>query len=304
MSFTPSPYKVSTITATGGVNTIINLEILYTHVNIVDFDSKDDGFVYIEFGKKKNESISRGYHKKLAVTRRKKVASKRFDNQATMILRKGDTYTNIKVFKNGNIQMTGLKSIEKGSEAIDMVIAEIARIHRDNDELVVDNIAEMRNVSNKVRLINSDFRVGFDIKRDKLHKIVRESGVFCTYEPCIYPGVKIEYYWNSDKIRQDGVCSCSNALECNGKGCGCGDMQCKKITIAVFQSGCIIITGAQTYEQIDSAYKYICDILETNFEEVNKKQLAPLPVVTNASKKKVLLRKSNIKSVLDSLAVA
>lgn len=297
-NFTPTPYKVSTITATGGINTCINLDTLYNNVRIVEFKSDEDGFVYIEFGKKKSESISRGYHKKLSVTRRKKTASKRFDNQATLILRDSlHNYVNIKVFRNGNIQMTGLKSIEAGRGAIDKVIEEIRRIHAEEDPNVVENVDNIQNINNRVRLINSDFRVGFDIKRDKLHKIVRFGGVFCSYEPCIYPGVKIEFYWNRAKDGQDGMCTCEPP--CNGKGCG--DMLgfCKKITIAVFQSGCIIITGAQSYEQIDDAYTFICNVLQENFDEVHKIQFVPVETVQNTVvKKKVLIKKNNIRSVL------
>lgn len=283
--FNPTPFKVSTITATGGVNTSVDLEILFNNITILPEDNTTDaGFTYIEFGKKKSDTIYRGYHKKLSMTRRRKVAAKRFDNQATLVYRRtgtgdsGPVFINIKVFKNGNIQMTGLKTIEHGTEAIDKVIEELRLIHDTCDSRIVENMSNAKNINNQIRLINSDFRLGFEIKRDRLCKIMQNTyDVFCSYEPCIYPGAKIQFFWNSmHGAKQDGVCKCKTCI-CQGKGTGHGEAECKKITIAVFQSGCIIITGAQTHGQIKDAYDFICTLVENHYDEVKKSSLEPPP---------------------------
>ena len=62
-----------------------------------------------------------------------------------------------------------------------------------------------------------------------------------------------------------GICECENM--CNGKGDGYGDGGCKKVTIAVFKSGKVIITGGQNQEQIIESYRFI-----TNFIQ-NKKEM-------------------------------
>jgi len=116
----------------------------------------------------------------------------------------------------------------------------------------------------KIVLINSDYFVGFEIKRDELHKILVEKyNIYSSYEPCIYPGVNIKYFINTNNTC--GICECENL--CNGKGNGCGDGYCKKVTIAVFKSGKVIITGGQNKEQIIESYRFI-----TNFIE-NKKDI-------------------------------
>ena len=57
-----------------------------------------------------------------------------------------------------------------------------------------------------------------------------------------------------------GKCYCD--IYCNGKGRGNGNGDCKKITISMFQSGSIIITGARNMDQINLSYKFINNILD------------------------------------------
>lgn len=93
---------------------------------------------------------------------------------------------------------------------------------------------------------------------------------------------------------QTGVCKCT--CDCDGKGSGCGMGNCQRITIAVFQSGCIIITGAQTCEQIDTAYKFICDMCIKNRDRIEKQNVLPvLPSAPKTTRKKVAIPKCNIR---------
>jgi TATA-box binding protein (TBP) (component of TFIID and TFIIIB) len=279
LNFKPSPYKISTITATGGVNTEVNLDILYKSIEILDEkNSSDDGFMYIEFGRKKSDTFYRGTNKKLKVSRRKKVEAKRFDNQATVIVRYTENgaqlMVNMKIFKNGNVQITGLKYIDQGRVVINKLIAELKRIYVE-DKGIVKDYEKLDNIQYCIRLINSDFRIGFEIKRERLYRLLHtDYNIRSSYEPCIYPGVKVQYYWNSAKNdNQNGICECSS--HCQGKGSGDGPNECKKITIAIFQSGCIIITGAQCLKQIDDAYKFICIVIDDNINDLKKIEFQP-----------------------------
>tara|TARA_A100001015_G_scaffold310569_1_gene412235 strand:+ start:501 stop:914 length:414 start_codon:yes stop_codon:yes gene_type:complete len=78
------------------------------------------------------------------------------------------------------------------------------------------------------------------------------------------------YYWNKETLgtENEGVCQCKS--KCLGKGNGDGDGQCKKITIAAFQSGSIIITGANSIEQINDAYAFINKVISQNYELIRK----------------------------------
>jgi TATA-box binding protein (TBP) (component of TFIID and TFIIIB) len=202
---------------------------------------------------------------------------------------------NIKIFKNGHVQITGVKQINQGKEMIDTLIEKIKEIAK-VEENVVKDIKSLENIGYKVALINSDFKIGFEIKRDKLHSVLINSyNNKCSFEPCIYPGVKIQYFWNGDYKCRNGICRCHDTCFV-GKGKGYGENECKKITIAVFQSGCIIITGAQTTEQIDDAYKFITNILLKHVDVVKKTSIIKLmkEETQKEVKSKIIIKKSSI----------
>lgn len=203
---------------------------------------------------------------------------------------------NMKVFRNGNVQITGIKYVEQGELAIQMLVEDIREIqhmldtHQEESELqqphsclpvergparkrLVNDPHELRSINYRICLINSDYKTGFQVRREALYDIlVSNYGVMCCYEPCIYPGVKIQFCWNDDMPRsapgaaRDGVCRCTQ--RCTRKGKGSGDGDCRRITIAVFRSGCIIITGAHTYTQLNDAYAYVRGILETHKDQI------------------------------------
>jgi len=302
MSYKPTKYRISTITVTGSVNTEIDLDILYNGFNDMIVESGVGktsehklGIVYAEFGKKRSETYFTEFSKKFIASKKKEYTTKRFDNQLTVMYKyNDDSLMNIKMFKNGNIQMTGVKDPDNGRDMICRLVGMIQQVAATAPEATKD-IANLKATQYKVALINSDFKIGFEIRRDKLYTLLINSyDNKCSFEPCIYPGVKIQYFWNTNNKHKDGVCHCKS--ECTvGKNDGNGESNCKKITIAVFQSGCIIITGAQTTYQIDEAYNFICNILRDNFEFVKKINLAAiLPPKEKVEKVKIMLKKSSI----------
>lgn len=293
----PTPYRISTITATGCVGTPINLDVLYGCLEITSSEScPKEGIVYIEYGKKKSETVFKGYSKKFAVNRRKTKPTKRFDNQVTIVYRTVDENNlNIKTFRNGNVQVTGIKSIGQGYAIVDKMIEILKDVYVNKDKDVVENVDDLKNINYKIRLINTDYKVGFSIKRENLHKILKnEYGLVCNYEPVIYPGVKLHYFYNKRNFRVDGVCKCAKKCHDQKGGEGNGESDCKKITIAIFQSGCIIITGSQTKEQIDECYEFINSILYKNIHRIEKKMMVPVLDETVSTKKIVLIPKSKI----------
>jgi TATA-box binding protein (TBP) (component of TFIID and TFIIIB) len=303
--FKPTPFKISTITATASVNSDISLDALFDKANVDENESNgvmgegvngnDYRIIYIEYGSRKTQTFHKGHTKKLGISRRTKENKKRFDNQVTLVYKLNydgkEICINTKIFRNGNIQMTGLKFIDQGLAIVDNVIELLKRIYQNDNSIVMD-VSMLKSKNYKVCLINCDFKIGLDVKREVLHKVVVHSyGVPCSYEPCIYPGCKIMYSWNS-MSESKGICQCVGF--CNGKGNGCGDGNCKKVTIAVFQSGCIIITGAQSIHQIDDAYKFVCDVIANNIDVIRK---VPFVLEPFETKKKVLLPKNKIRTL-------
>jgi len=236
--------RISTMTAVSKIAGEIDLSNIFEMLNV------NDDVKFIQY-KEKDKGITTTKKK------RKNNPKKTFYNQVTLHVFY-DKIVNVKIFNNGKIQMTGLKSEEMGNHII--------RIVKDNIKNL--ELIEIYNENDfyKTVLINSDFDIKYKVDREKLHDYMIDSGIYSSYEPCFYPGVNIKYYYNS--LYDNGICLCEN--RCNGKGIGDGDGLCKKITIAVFNSGKIIITGGQSFNQIETAYEFIFNILskERNLFEI------------------------------------
>ena len=284
----PTPLRVSTITACASVSTEVDLSLFFERVPIAeDADTSETKqrfrVVYASFsppleaGQMEDEHaqqrvmMTRGdlpsYRSRCDRRRRPRLI---FDNQVTLILMcdngASSFCVNVKLFRNGRVQLTGAKEPQQGLAAVEYVVGMLREISPcvvgDADALCVANY--------QVCLINSDFKLGVEVRRNRLHALLTGSqgGMLTTFEPCIYPGVKINFFWNttSDMTSQAGKCACT--LPCTGRGRGDGNGDCRRVTIAVFESGCVIITGAHTMEQLGAAYDFITGFIDANFTEL------------------------------------
>jgi TATA-box binding protein (TBP) (component of TFIID and TFIIIB) len=160
--------------------------------------------------------------------------------------------------------MTGVKNIEQGNNTVNIVYNYIKSLSLNLKENILDNIYPLKKEI-EIGMINSDFVCGFKINREILHRIVISMGYYSSFEPSIYPGVNIKYYYNP--IDFGGICNCKSV--CDGKG---KNGNCKKITVAVFNSGSTIITGAKSADHLQKAYEFINKIINDKKEDIRQKQ--------------------------------
>ena len=205
--------------------------------------------------------------------RQKKKKDNEFFYNSCSIIVKADLNTkcvNIKLFNNGRITLTGSKYELDGYNSAIVLLEELKK-----DKLIFLNIDEkdidkIKITNYKITMINSDFNTKFKIDLLKLLQIlnIKEPELFTKFNPEKYRGLIIGFNWNTSKNIQDGKCLCN--CKCNGKGQGFGEGGCKKVTISIFKSGSIIITGGRTIEQIDSAYNKINSFLKENYSDIIK----------------------------------
>lgn len=276
-----TPYKVSTITCNVDLGINIDLIILFEKFLIGD-NSK---FIWIHYPKITEGNNQRGIYPKKKRTVKATTKKTSFDNQVT-VLYKSDNYPNLKIFKNGNIQITGVKNKDDVDFIVNLIIEEIKRIYKIDSKITSTEDYESKIGFNNfhIRMINTDFKSycnqeytdKFIIRRKVLHKILisEDYNNKCSFEPGKYHGVKLEFFWNKTKSFQDGICSCST--NCFGKGSGNGEKDCKKITVAIFESGSVLITGGVSFEQINDAYNYITSIFKNHSVELKKADLSLL----------------------------
>ena len=203
---------------------------------------------------------------------KKKKDNEYFYNSCSIIVKASQDIkcVNIKLFNNGKISLTGSKAEFDGYHATCVLLEEMKKEPKIFLDIEEQNVKDLNVENYKITMINSDFNANFKIDLLKLLNILnsKNNELFTKFNPEKYRGLLIGYYWNTDKDFQDGKCLCTT--KCNGKGIGTGNGKCKKITISIFKSGCIIITGGRLVKQIDDAYKCINNILKENYYEIVK----------------------------------
>ena len=158
--------------------------------------------------------------------------------------------------------MTGINSDQIGENTVRTLIEEFNKLSIVSKSEIFETEDIQTVGSLETVLINSDFDIHNEINRETLHRLIIQYGYMSSFEPCTYPGVNIKYYHNPLK-NNFGICDCDKP--CNGKG---KDDTCKKITIAAFKSGKIIITGGRSKENIQTAYDFITDFIDDNREDI------------------------------------
>ena len=268
-----TPLRISTMTVIGHLGAIPNLQRLYDAGNMVPYWWIGEGILKIEYaGQRKGVCSEDILH---TSTKEKK----RFFNQSSLVFRlalplvseasdatRGQQFkeTNIKLFKNGGFQMTGISSEAMARAALTRLI----EMNRDRGIWATDG-PEPHIQRFDTCMINSDYSIDKAIRRDRLYRVlVEDYGLWSTYEPTIYQGVNTKFFWNKARTAgtPPGICVCP--IPCEGDGSGYAVGQCKKITIAPFRTGKIIITGAKHLEQLDDAYQFMNDVFRTHTDHV------------------------------------
>jgi TATA-box binding protein (TBP) (component of TFIID and TFIIIB) len=285
----PTPLRVSTMTVIGKFSEIPDRAKLFHAGAFIRYGDMTEGIIKIEV-----ESEAKGICTDdiLHQTAKEK---KKFFNQSSLVfrLKLDDAPTfkevNIKIFKNGGFQMTGISSAE-------MARAALTRFLELNKER---GIWPTNPVISKfeVCMMNSDYKINKIIRRDRLYRIlVEEYGLWCSYEPTIYQGVNTKYFWNKTRPASapPGICVCP--AQCEGGGDGYSVGHCKKITISPFRTKSIIVTGAKHPEQLMEAYHFMNGVLEKHAADVLRDDVEE--VLTPAPKKKTSVIPTTTEGVL------
>lgn len=283
-----SPLRISTMTVIGHLGAIPDLQRLYDAGAMVPYWWIGEGILKIEFAGQRKGFCSEDI---LHTSTKEK---KRFFNQSSLVFRlcldpvahqfkettsggadvislnpaEGPRFkeTNIKLFKNGGFQMTGISSEAMARASLTRLIA----MNRDRGIWPTGAGQPEPHIQRfDTCMINSDYSIDKAIRRDRLYRVlVEDYGLWSTYEPTIYQGVNTKFFWNKARPAgtPPGICVCPTPCEGDGGGYAVGE--CKKITIAPFRTGKIIITGAKHVEQLDDAYAFMNDVFRKHSDHV------------------------------------
>lgn len=286
--------RVSTMVTTAQLGVTIDIPKLFSDVPLIEYWNLTNGVLKIESGKG-----VRGKSWRDIMKDEKK--EKSFFNQATVVVRRevSEKYwkeINVKLFQNGGVQMTGVRSEKMAYDTIDWLVKHI----QEKIPYVIGD-GDLHIHKCEVQLINSDFSIGAPIRREALHSVLKDTYHLASlYESTIYQGVKTKYYYNDTKPAGSlpGICAC--ATRCKGTGNGSGPGQCKKVTISPFQTGQVIIQASGlpggSMKHIEEAAAFIQSVFTTHADKVIRKKYV-LPV-DESEKPKESETKSKTKSLI------
>lgn len=289
----PTNLRISTMTACSSVGCKIDTAYLYQC-----FTPPSDILCTIPGSKKKYKSTveeivigckAEDYESKGFFEKEKK--SNFFNSAALNVLIYDNKCINVKVFNNGKLQMTGVPSEEHGKRAVEIVIELFRSIPDSERRRITEDKLLLRPGLFRTVMINSDYYCGTEVKRENLYQILEEKyNLSVNFESENYPGVKLEYFWNTKYLHgpNEGRCACSLG-KCIGKGSGEGEGNCKKITISTFQSGSVIVTGARNIQQLRDGYAFMNTIFQDNYEYIKKSEINNVKNSNN-----IFIKKSNI----------
>jgi TATA-box binding protein (TBP) (component of TFIID and TFIIIB) len=191
-----------------------------------------------------------------------KEVSNNFYNSITLIVRvtTGPTQNinlepriNVKLFKNGSLQMSGCKNVENINIVLGKILEKLKAVKgklEDNkikEITFIDELSKIAINNFKIDMIYCNYKIQFEIDREKLYDLLKKKKVKCIYEPCIRACVTIKFISTQDNIDS------------------------KEVSIFIFKKGNIIITGARSKKQVLEAYNYINNIFITHKDEIIKK---------------------------------
>ena len=259
----PAGISVSTMCASCKLNTRLNIPNIEKYLQL-----NSDDILTVKMNKERMRTLIAVKNKPKRVkksenkTKQKDTSKNHFYNQITVVVRGGQGQCkdlneapkiNMKLFRNGSVQMSGCKSIKNINIALNKLITKLKEVKakiEDGKICEKEFIEESENITVKdfkIDMINSNYQVNMQIDRDKLYNLLLKKKIKSSYEPCIRACVIIKYVPIKENIEQ------------------------KEVSVFVFQKGNIIITGARSKSHIISAYNYMNEILLTHTDEIIKK---------------------------------
>lgn len=165
---------------------------------------------------------------------------KSFNNRISILVDIGKKREiRVRITTNGTLQMSGIQNIDEIIKTIEVIGEEFQNeVWFEKQELFDINYSE----NPQINMINSNFRIPFNINLEKLSELVSNKNIECRYDQINHSCVHIKYLCEE-----------------------------KQISIFCFEKGSIVITGCKNYKQIRGSYEFIYKFLYSNYKQIVKK---------------------------------
>ena len=253
----PKGVSISTMCGKAKLGSDLDLDIIKKYLPL----SSDD-ILTVKMSKIDMRTLIPTKKKKRRTKKIVKVKNNPFYNQVTVVIRvnEGDHIDlndekkiNIKLFRNGSIQISGLINIANTNRALNKLIYCLGQTKGRINNKIIEEIVFAKNIPNlnitefQIYMINSNYKVNMIIDRNKLFNLLLMKKIKASYEKCIRACVIIKYVPPTDNTEE------------------------KEISIFIFEKGNIIITGARNHSHIIDSYNYVNNILLQHSDDIVKK---------------------------------
>lgn len=166
---------------------------------------------------------------------------------------------NIKFFPNGKIQIAGCKTME--------VCHKVTKIAKNFVEYYSGAIINKKSFTlseQKLGMINCQFRFKFSLDKIKIKNLINENSYHNGGSWRIatirdnYEGVNAKFWMNETIEKYMHKDKVPKKVE-------------GQVSVLIFGTGSVILTGAKTIEEISKAYFCIIKLVEDNMEKINDK---------------------------------
>ena len=162
----------------------------------------------------------------------------------------------VKVFNTGKLEVPGVQDDEVFTNTMEL-LCKVLRSHSKHNRVTWDR------ERTETVLINSNFSTGFLIDRGTLYDILRRKyGIQGRYDPCSYPGIQCDYYFNPDDYAHDGSPPAKGLSDAKKEGY-------RRMSFMVFRTGSVLIVGKCCEQTLREIYAYLCQILADEYTNIS-----------------------------------
>lgn len=175
----------------------------------------------------------------------------------------------VKVFNTGKLEIPGIQTPGLLPKTLDLLV----RVLRSASPTLSGDQLNYKNGACETVLINSNFNCGYYINRERLYEILRNKyRINSAYDPCSYPGIQCEFYYDYDSDVQTGQQTVQNNSSQDDSPATSSEENVKKklkVSFMMFRTGSVLIVGKCCEVILDKVYTFIKQILHDEFNNIN-----------------------------------
>jgi TATA-box binding protein (TBP) (component of TFIID and TFIIIB) len=189
----------------------------------------------------------------------------------------------VKVFNTGKLEIPGIQNADILHKVYVLLVETLKPFTSSSIDLVF--------IESKTQtvLINSNFNCGYYLKRDVLNDLFKKKyndKIRSSYDPCTYPGIQCEIYYNQN-TEKNGIV---NALTIETMKT---TAHITKVSFMVFRTGSVLIVGKCSERILHNIYEFLCEIFLAEYKNIHEVNAAKL---VNSGLKQT--RNSRLKNII------